>query len=84
MINLIISTHGDMSKAILNLSKMVLGEFDNVGCITFMPGEGSEDLIRKYSDQIEKFSNTKETLFLVKNHQYNFEFNKLISKEGST
>ena len=30
-----------------------------------MPGEGSEDLIRKYSDQIEKFSNTKETLFLV-------------------
>ena len=65
MINLIISTHCDMSKAILNLSKMVLGEFDNVGCITFMPGEGSEDLIRKYSDQIEKFSNTKETLFLV-------------------
>lgn len=65
MINLIISTHGDMSKAILDLSKMVLGEFDNVGYVTFMPGEGPEDLVKKYLDQIEKFSDTKETLFLV-------------------
>ncbi|MGB4841473.1 MAG: PTS mannose transporter subunit IID, partial [Leptotrichiaceae bacterium] len=43
MINLIIATHGEMSKSILDLSKMVLGEYDNIEAVTFMPGEGTED-----------------------------------------
>ena len=65
MINLIIATHGEMSKSILDLSKMVLGEYDNIEAVTFMPGEGTEDLISKYNKSLEKFNNVNGTLFLV-------------------
>ena len=65
MINLIIATHGEMSKSILDLSKMVLGEYDNIEAVTFMPGEGTEDLISKYNKSLEKFNNKNGNLFLV-------------------
>lgn len=65
MVNLIIATHGEMSKYTLELSKMVLGEFDNLEAITFLPGEGPEDLIRKYGETLEVFNNNHGTLFLV-------------------
>lgn len=65
MINLIIATHGEMSKSILDLSKMVLGEYNNVEAVTFMPGEGTEDLISKYNKSLKKFDNANGTLFLV-------------------
>lgn len=65
MINLIIITHGEMSKAILDLSKMVLGEFDYLSAITFQPGEGPDDLFRKSNEVIKSFDNNHGTLFLV-------------------
>ena len=65
MVNLIIATHGEMSKYTLELSKMVLGEFDNLAAITFLPGEGPEDLVRKYGETLESFNNDYGTLFLV-------------------
>lgn len=65
MVNLIIASHGEMSKYTLELSRMVLGEFKNLEAITFLPGEGPDDLVRKYQETLEAFNNNHGTLFLV-------------------
>lgn len=64
MVNLIIATHGEMSKEVVNLTKMVLGESENLNYVTFLPGEGPEDLIEKYTTIIND-SNIESTIFLV-------------------
>ena len=64
MINLIVATHGKMSEETVNLTKMVLGESEQLDFVTFVPGEGPEDLIKKYQDIIAKYD-SEGTLFLV-------------------
>ena len=65
MINLIVATHGEMSREIVNLTKMVLGESENLEYVTFLPGEGPENLIEKYEGIIERLGENKGTMFLV-------------------
>ena len=64
MINLIVTTHGKMSEETVNLTKMVLGESEQLDFVTFLPGEGPEDLIEKYKNIISKYK-SEGTLFLV-------------------
>ena len=64
MINLIVATHGKMSEETVNLTKMVLGESEQLEFVTFVPGEGPEDLIEKYNNIISKYD-AEGTLFLV-------------------
>ena len=64
MINLIVATHGKMSEETVNLTKMVLGESEQLDFVTFVPGEGPEDLIEKYNNIISKYD-AEGTLFLV-------------------
>lgn len=65
MVNIIVATHGEMSKYVIELSKMVLGEFDDLSYVTFLPGEGPENLVEKYKEIILKSGNNNGTLFLV-------------------
>jgi mannose/fructose/sorbose-specific phosphotransferase system IIA component len=44
---------------------MVLGDFDYLSPVTFLPGEGPENLIEKYKESISSFDNDYGTLFLV-------------------
>lgn len=64
MINLIVATHGKMSEETVNLTKMVLGESEMLDFVTFVPGEGPEDLIEKYNKIISGYD-AEGTLFLV-------------------
>ena len=64
LINLIVATHGKMSEETGNLTKMVLGESEQLEFVTFVPGEGPEDLIEKYNNIISKYD-AEGTLFLV-------------------
>ena len=50
MINLIVATHGKMSEETVNLTKMVLGESEQLDFVTFVPGEGPEDLIESFKN----------------------------------
>lgn len=65
MINLIVATHGEMSKYVVELSKMVLGDYDMLDFVTFLPGEGTDDLVKKYKEIFEKNNNLYGYLFLV-------------------
>lgn len=65
MINLIVATHGEMSKYVVELSKMVLGDYEMLDFVTFLPGEGTDDLVKKYKEIFEKNNNLHGYLFLV-------------------
>ena len=48
MIQLVVACHGRFAEELVNSAAMDFGEADGVHAVTFMPGEGPEDLIRKY------------------------------------
>lgn len=65
MIALIIGTHGRFSTELLKSSEMIFGDQLNVDTITFLPGEGTEDLVEKYNNSLKKLDVKDGVLFLV-------------------
>jgi len=65
MISVIIGTHGTFSEEILKSAEMIFGSQENVGSVTFKPGEGVENLIEKYNELISKLDCTDGVLFMV-------------------
>ena len=65
MISVIIGTHGTFSEEILKSAEMIFGAQENVGSVSFKPGEGIENLAEKYSELISKLDNTDGVLFMV-------------------
>lgn len=65
MVGIILATHGEFAKGILQSANMVFGEQDNVAACTFLPCEGPEDIKNKIVTAINSFNNCDEILFLV-------------------
>ena len=65
MIHLIVACHGRFAEELVNSAAMVFGEAEDVHAVTFMPGEGPEDLIRKYEAIIAATGSADDVLFLV-------------------
>lgn len=65
MTAIIIGTHGKFSQEILRSSEMIFGEQENVSAVTFEPGEGPDDLVKKYKKELEQLDLKKGVLFLV-------------------
>ncbi|MGY3725044.1 PTS system, mannose-specific IIA component/PTS system, mannose-specific IIB component [Granulicatella balaenopterae] len=65
MLKIIVATHGKFSQELIHSAFMILGEKDNVSAITFLPGEGSEDLIAKYQEALKDVSADDQVIFLV-------------------
>lgn len=65
MIHLIVACHGRFAEELVNSAAMVFGEAEGVHAVTFMPGEGPEDLIRKYEAIMAEAGISDDVLFLV-------------------
>ncbi len=65
MISVIIATHGMFSEEILKSAEMIFGTQENVGAVTFKPGEGVEALVEKYNMLIKKMDSKDGVLFMV-------------------
>ena len=65
MIAVIIGTHGMFSEEILKSAEMIFGTQENVGSVTFEPGEGVENLVEKYNNLISELDSTDGVLFMV-------------------
>lgn len=65
MIAIVIGTHGKLSEELLKTSEMIFGKQENVATVTFEPGEGSEDLIKKYENALEGLDTKDGALFMV-------------------
>jgi len=65
MISVIIGTHGMFSEEILKSAEMIFGSQENVGTVTFEPGEGVDNLLEKYNKLINELDCNDGVLFMV-------------------
>jgi len=65
MVGIILASHGEFAKGILQSGSMIFGEQENVKAVTLMPSEGPDDVKRKIVEAIETFEQQDEVLFLV-------------------
>jgi PTS system mannose-specific IIB component len=65
MVGIILASHGEFAKGILQSGTMIFGEQENVQAVTLMPSEGPDDLKAKLKDAIASFDNQDEVLILV-------------------
>lgn len=62
MVHIIVATHGEAAPALLATGEMILGELPSTTAVTFLPGQGPEDLIAAYEDIVPE---DEPTLLLV-------------------
>ena len=65
MVGIILASHGEFAKGILQSGTMIFGEQENVSAVTLMPSEGPDDIRAKIKDAVASFDNQDEVLFLV-------------------
>ena len=65
MVGIILASHGEFAKGIMQSGSMIFGEQENVRAVTLMPSEGPDDLKAKMKDAIASLDNQDEVLFLV-------------------
>lgn len=65
MVGIILASHGEFAKGVLQSSTMIFGEQENIKAIALMPSEGPDDVKAKMKDAIASFDSQDEVLFLV-------------------
>ena len=63
--HLILAGHGKLAQEIVNSANMVFGQMDQLDVVTFLLGENTETLKRKYQEIIDQCPEDEEILFLV-------------------
>lgn len=64
MVGIILASHGEFAKGILQSATMIVGEQENVEAVVLQPSEGPDDIRKKIEDAAASF-NTEEILVLA-------------------
>lgn len=65
MVGIILASHGEFAKGILQSGSMIFGDQPNVQAVTLMPSEGPQDIKVKMEEAIKTFDDQDQVLFLV-------------------
>ncbi|NME82119.1 mannose/fructose/sorbose PTS transporter subunit IIA [Clostridium sp. SM-530-WT-3G] len=65
MVGIILASHGEFAKGILQSGSMIFGEQENVKAVTLMPSEGPDDIRKKIEKAVATFGNEGEVLILA-------------------
>ena len=65
MVGIILASHGDFAKGILQYGEMIFGTQPNVKAVTLQPSEGPDDIRAKMEEAITTFENPEQVLFMV-------------------
>lgn len=65
MVGIILASHGDFAKGILQSGSMIFGEQENVQAVTLAAHEGPDDIKKKMEDAIATFKPDEPVLFLI-------------------
>lgn len=65
MVGIILASHGEFAKGILQSGNMIFGEQENVKAVTLMPSEGPNDIKAKMEEAVSSFDNQDQVLILV-------------------
>ena len=63
MFGIIVGTHGLFAKELLKSCEMICGEQKNVRAVTLVPGEGPDDVVKKYEEAIKELDCDGGVLF---------------------
>ena len=63
-IGVILTSHGDMAKGVLDSATMIFGKQEAVDADIFPDGSRPEDLRKKYEDSIANFGDDAKVLFM--------------------
>lgn len=63
MFGIIVGTHGEFAKGIVQSCEMIYGSRDKLKAVTLVPGEGPDDVVAKYEQAIKELG-TEKILFL--------------------
>ena len=64
MFAILVGTHGHFSEELVKSCEMICGEQKNVRAVTLVPGEGPDDVVKKYEAAIKELDCTDGVLFL--------------------
>ena len=64
MFGIVVGTHGIFAQELLKSCEMICGEQKNVRAVTLIPGEGPDDVVRKYEAAIAELDCDDGVLFL--------------------
>ena len=64
MFGIIVGTHGIFAKELVKSCEMITGEQKNVRAVTLVPGEGPDDVVKKYEEAIKELDCDGGVLFL--------------------
>lgn len=65
MVGIILASHGDFAKGILQSGAMIFGEQEDVTAISLEPNEGPEQLSEKIKNAVTSLKNQEQVLFLI-------------------
>ena len=65
MVGIILASHGDFAKGILQSGEMIFGTQPNVKAVTLQPSEGPDDIRAKMEEAITTFENPEQVLFCL-------------------
>lgn len=64
MFGIVVGTHGIFAQELLKSCEMICGEQKNVRAVTLIPGEGPDDVVKKYEAAIAELDCDGGVLFL--------------------
>ena len=64
MFGIVVGTHGIFAQELLKSCEMICGEQQNVRAVTLIPGEGPDDVVKKYEAAIAELDCDGGVLFL--------------------
>lgn len=64
MLAIIVGTHGNFAVELLKTCEMICGKVNNAKAVTLVPGEGSEDIVRKYETALAELDCSDGVVFL--------------------
>ena len=65
MVGIILATHGDFAKGILQSGSMIFGGQPNVAAVTLQPSEGPADIRGKMEEAVASFDDPDQVLIMV-------------------
>lgn len=64
MLAIVVGTHGSFAEELVKTCEMICGATVNVRAVTLVPGEGTEDLAKKYEEALTSLDTKDGVLFL--------------------
>jgi mannose PTS system EIIA component len=83
MVNVIVAAHGELAHSLVGSSEMILGKVPGVAAVTFLPGQGPEDLLADYDRLSPAGEATILLVDLFGGSPYNAAVRWALAHEGS-